>query len=358
MTVDSCGGACACRSGAPQPAGGSLHLASGNAHTLGLLRRTAAALGCGAVTDAGLVIVDGSASAAFLAALGPTLTPLEAQEIRAFFAPPGEATVAAALTAQTLAALSAGIEHAHVLALLDAESAFYARYQPIVDLASGATVAHEALLRAELDGQEVQPAALFAAAEAADRVHVLDRIGRETAIRGAANWLGDATLFVNFIPTSIYRPEVCLRTTERAVAESGLARERLVFEVVESHRVAEVAHLLAILDHYRRGGYRVALDDVGAGYSSLNLLAALEPDIVKIDRDLVQGLPGASAIAVVRGIVTMAHELGALVVAEGIETADQAEAAGELGVDLGQGWLFGRPQRRSTTDGVLSATTG
>lgn len=353
--MDNCGGACACRSGPSRPAVGSLHLASGNAHTLGLLRRAAADLGCGAVTDAGMLVVEGSGVAAFLVAAGRALTVTEAQEVRAFFAPPGAATVADALAAQTLATLSARIEHAQVLALLDTESAFYARYQPIVDLASGETVAHEALLRAELDGEELQPATLFSAAEAANRVHVLDRIGRETAIRGAASWLGDGSLFVNFVPTSIYRPEVCLRTTERVVEESGLARDRLVFEVVESHRVAEVDHLLTILEHYRRSGYRVALDDVGAGYSSLNLLAALRPDVVKIDIDLMQGLPGASAIAVVRGIVTMAHELGALVVGEGIETADQAEAAGELGVDLGQGWLFGRPQRRTPADRVLSA---
>jgi len=353
--VDSCGGACACRSGASRPAAGSLHLASGNAHTLGLLRRTAAGLGLGLGTDAGLLVVEASGVAAFLAAAGGTLTVTEAQEVRAFFALAGAATVADALAAQPLATLSARIEHAHVLALLDAESAFYSRYQPIVDLASGATVAHEALLRAELDGEEVQPATLFSAAEAANRLHVLDRIGRETAIRDAASWLGEATLFVNFIPTSIYRPEICLQTTERVVEESGVARDHLVFEVVESHRVAEVAHLLAILDHYRHSGYRVALDDVGAGYSSLNLLAALRPDVVKIDIDLVQGLPGANAIAVVRGIVTMAHELGALVVGEGIETAGQAEAAGELGVDLGQGWLFGRPQRPTPADRVLSA---
>jgi len=353
--VDSCSGACACRSGASQPAAGSLHLASGNAHTLGLLRRTAAGLGCGTRSDDGMVVVERSGVGAFLAAAGLALTVVEAQEVRGFFSPQGTATVADAMGAQTLTTLRAQIEHADVLALLDDEPAFYSRYQPIVDLANGAIVAHEALLRASLDGEEVKPAILFPVAEAANRLHVLDRIGRETAIRGAASWLGDTSLFVNFIPTSIYRPEVCLRTTELAVEEAGVPRDRLVFEVVESQRVPEVAHLLAILDHYRRSGYRVALDDVGAGYSSLNLLAALQPDVVKIDIELVQGLPGANAIAVVRGIVAMAHDLGAVVVGEGIETADQADAAGELGVDLGQGWFFGRPQRRAATDRELSA---
>lgn len=355
--VDGCGGACACRSGAPSPATGALHLSSGNSHTFALLRRTAIGLGGGEVSEDGLLVVEAGAVAAFLAAAGRVLTPPESAEVRAFFAS-GGASVADAIAAQTLATLSARVEHARVLGLLDAEAAFYSRYQPIVDLGTGATVAHEALLRAELDGEEVQPAQLFAAAEAANLLHVLDRIGRETAIRGAAGWLGDTTLFVNFVPTSIYRPEVCLKTTERVIEESGVAREHVVFEVTESQRVRETDHLLSILAHYRRNGYRVALDDVGAGYSSLQLLAALEPDVVKIDRELVQGLPTASAIAVVRAIVTMSHDLGALVVGEGIETADQAEAAGELGVDLGQGWHFGRPQRRAPAVRVLSAAPG
>ena len=184
-------------------------------------------------------------------------------------------------------------------------------------------------------------------AEATGRVHILDRIGRETAIRNAGGWLGSDLLFVNFVPTSIYRPELCLQSTERAADEAGISRSQLVFEVVESHRVDERGHLLAILDHYRSRGCRVALDDVGAGYSSLNLLASIKPDVVKIDRELVQGLPGDASTAVVRAITEMAHDLGGTVIAECLETEAQADAARALGVDWGQGWLFGRPARRS-----------
>lgn len=120
--------------------------------------------------------------------------------------------------------------------------------------------------------------------------------------------------------------------------------DRLVFEVVESHAVADADHLLGILEYYRSMGARVALDDVGAGYSSLTLLAQVRPEVVKLDKALVQALPDAGATAVVRAVTALAHELGAVVVAEGIETEVTRDLVRDLGADLGQGWLFGRPE--------------
>src|SRR5204863_8205809 len=108
---------------------------------------------------------------------------------------------------------------------------------------------------------------------------------------GAASWLGDDDLFVNVNPTSIYRPQVCLASTERVVHETGIAPSQLVFEVVESHAVADRGHLVSVLEHYRSLGWRVALDDVGAGWSSLSLLAAVRPDVGKLDKRLGQALP-------------------------------------------------------------------
>ena len=173
----------------------------------------------------------------------------------------------------------------------------------------------------------------------------MDRIGRESAISGAVPWLGDDDLFINFNPTSIYRPQVCLASTERVVHETGIEPERLVFEVVESHAIADRGHLVSILDHYRSLGWRVALDDVGAGWSSLSLLAAVRPDVVKLDKRLVQELPDDGARTVLKAVTDLAHQLGAVVVAEGVETERLADEVTALGADLGQGWLFGRPVR-------------
>lgn len=141
--------------------------------------------------------------------------------------------LAAALSAPSVRVAGARIAHADLLPLFDHErAAFHSVFQPIVDLSSGTVVAHEALLRATTSsGAEVLPAPMFAAAEAAGWTHVLDRIGRTTALRDAAGWLGQDRLFINFEPGSIYRPEVCLRTTEQAAREAGLPLEQLVFEV-------------------------------------------------------------------------------------------------------------------------------
>jgi EAL domain-containing protein (putative c-di-GMP-specific phosphodiesterase class I) len=153
-------------------------------------------------------------------------------------------------------------------------------------------------------------------------------------------------LFVNFVPTTIYRPEVCLRTTAQAAVEAGVRLDQLVFEVTEGEHVADIEHLDDVFAYYRRNGSMVALDDLGAGYSSLNMLVRLQPDVVKLDKDIVQALPGPLSKAVVAAVVNMTHSYGGRVVAECIETAEQADAARDLGVDLGQGWFFGRPEER------------
>ena len=274
----------------------------------------------------------------------------------------GRLTAAQAMTALTsapsLVVLAARERHSDLLTLLEDEGAFAAAYQPIVDLRTGGVVGQEALLRAVTDAGEVLPGRLFAAAEEAGWTHRLDRIGRITAIEGAAGWLGEQALHVNFLPTSIYRPQVCLASTEAAARSAGVPLHRIVFEVVESERVEDHDHLRRIMDHYRSLGCRVALDDAGAGYASLSLLAALEPDVVKIDGALVRRLPERAAVAVVRGLTGTAHELGATVVGECVETAEQADVLRDLGVDQGQGHLFGRPVRRDAApDRLMAAAT-
>ncbi|WP_246063823.1 EAL domain-containing protein [Blastococcus colisei] len=278
--------------------------------------------------------------------LARELTAAETEAVRVVTDPPADG---APLTARLLTAPTLAVELARRGVTVEvgvlAEAELWSVYQPIVSLADRSVVAHEALLRGVVDGREVGGGDLFFVAEQAGWLHRLDRIGRESAIAGAVPWLGDDDLFVNFNPTSIYRPQVCLVGTERVVHDTGIAPEQLVFEVVESHAIADRGHLVSILDHYRSLGWRVALDDVGAGWSSLSLLAAVRPDVVKLDKRLVQELPDDGARTVLKAVTELAHQLGAVVVAEGIETERLAEEVTALGADLGQGWLFGRPVR-------------
>jgi EAL domain-containing protein (putative c-di-GMP-specific phosphodiesterase class I) len=114
-------------------------------------------------------------------------------------------------------------------------------------------------------------------------------------------------LSINFIPTPIYRPEVCLRTTESAARQAGVRLDQLVFEVTEGHRIEDVSHLEKVFDYYRSQNCKVALDDLGAGYSSLNVLIRLQPHIVKLDKEIVQALPGPVGETVVAAIVEIVH---------------------------------------------------
>ena len=326
-------------------------LASRVAHSLATIRSVARRRGTPLTAVApGLLEATGGDLEALVTEAAAALSSVESAEVRCLLTGvegTGPDLLAQALTAPSLGAAAARLRHADLVPLFADEAArFHAEYQRIVRLDDGGTVGHEALLRATaVDGARIMPDQLFPAADEAGWTHVLDRVGRTTAIRDAGPWLAEDLLFINFVPTSIYRPEVCLQTTERAAAEAGLRMDQLVFEVTEGHVVEDVDHLDRVFAHYRERGCRVALDDLGSGWSSLALLVRLQPDIVKLERAIVQALPGPAARAVVQAVVDITHSYGGLVLAEGVETEEQAAIARELGCDLGQGWLWGRPVR-------------
>lgn len=296
----------------------------------------------------GLWEIRGPDGAAAVTAVREATSSVEAAQIRVLVdAGAGDRDLlAAAMSAPTLDQLDAQARGVDLRQLFAHErSAFRSAYQPIVSLADRQVVGFEALLRARtVDGVDLPPAPLFGHAERAGWSPRLDRIGRTTALRGAAGWLGDRSLFVNFIPTSIYNPKVCLATTEIAAQQAGIPLAQVVFEVTESERVTDIKHLQRIFDYYRERGCRVALDDLGAGYSSLEVLVRLKPDVVKLDRTLIEHLPDPTSTAVVSAVVGITHAYGGLVLAEGVETEVQSSVAHELGADLGQGWLYGRPE--------------
>ena len=197
-----------------------------------------------------------------------------------------------------------------------------------------------------LDGSLVSPATLLDWAHQEHLTFMLDRVVRELHLRAAGRLhVPDHCQFlVNFLPTAIYRPDFCLATTVRAARESGIAPERIIFEVVETEKMADHDHLRRILAHYREKGFRVALDDVGSGYSGLSLLGDLDPDMIKIDRELVRkAAESATHRGICASLVGLGRDHGHLVLAEGVETEAEWRVMEELGVDLFQGFLFGRP---------------
>ena len=226
------------------------------------------------------------------------------------------------------------------------QNRFYAEFQPIVLAAAPAKVfAYECLLRGrDAEGNSVPPGLIFETARSAELLFQVDRAARLTAIRDASRHGVETPIFINFNPTAIYDPAFCLRTTTAAIKEVGVTPDRVVFEIVESDAVNDPAHLQNIVRFYRQQGFRVALDDLGAGYGSLNLLTLLRPDFVKFDRELVRGVdadPYKQKVLV--KLVEMARELGVHTLAEGVETEDEYRYLAAQGVEYLQGYFFARP---------------
>lgn len=240
----------------------------------------------------------------------------------------------------------ASVDESSFLAAVIEDRRLVTHFQPIWDLRTGALHGWECLSRGLApDGSLVAPDRLFAAAAVSGMLFPLDKLARQTALREASARRLPGRLFINFIPTAIYDPVFCLRSTTELARSLGIEPGRVVFEVVETEQVGDEAHLKSIADYYRAQGFHLALDDVGSGYSSLNLLVALGPDVIKVDRKIVQDIvTRPPSQAVFRALVTMASEIGALLLAEGVETEGELEWVRSAGADLAQGYYWGRPQ--------------
>jgi EAL domain-containing protein (putative c-di-GMP-specific phosphodiesterase class I) len=205
---------------------------------------------------------------------------------------------------------------------------------------------YECLMRGcSEEGELIYPDELLETAFEQQLQFMLDRVCREEHLRNADDQLeDDARILINFLPTSIYEPEFCLRTTLQVVDELGLDRNRIVFEVVETEQVEDREHLIRIVDFYRDAGFEVALDDVGSGYSGLTMLADLSPDIIKIDRELIWKTDQSDQHRqICRSLAEMADQEDQLLLAEGVETSEQFAFLDSLSVDLYQGYLLQKP---------------
>ena len=230
--------------------------------------------------------------------------------------------------------------------LLDFEFAF--AYQPIVDLHRRVIYGHEALVR----GAGGEPACSVLAQVTNENRYTFDQNCRVNAIRGAAELGLQGYLSINFLPNAVYEPAACIRNTLDAAKRYHFPIERIIFEVTEGEQVQDRAHLVKIFHEYRRLQFRTAIDDFGAGYAGLNLLADYQPDIIKIDmalvRDIDTSLPKQ---AIVQGIVAISKALNVRVLAEGVETSAERDFLCRTGITLMQGYWFCKPAFR--TIGVI-----
>lgn len=215
-------------------------------------------------------------------------------------------------------------------------------FQPIVD-DTESIYGYEILARFQhQDGTIIYPNEIFSAARKRGRLYALDRLCRLTAVKYAAKINKKA--FINFIPTSIYSPEFCLKSTVSLANHLGIDPQQFVFEVVESDKVDDIEHLKSILTYYKKKGFQYALDDVGEGYSTIDMLSNLKPQYMKLDMKYAQGVatdPIKQKIA--QTFLNKANEIQSTPLAEGIETRADFEWLKEAGYQLFQGYLFGKP---------------
>jgi EAL domain-containing protein (putative c-di-GMP-specific phosphodiesterase class I) len=217
------------------------------------------------------------------------------------------------------------------------------RLQPIVDLATAATVGYEALSRfTDVTGVARCPEDVFAQATELGLGVRLEQAAAVAALAVLPDLPPGSYLSVNFSPRALLEPA----TADLLLSgPTGQLTDRIVVEVTEHEEVRDYAALLAVLNRLRGHGIRLAIDDTGAGFASLQHVTRLAPDIIKLDSAFVRDIDrdlGRRAVA--RALIGCATETGAVLVAEGIETSAEADQLRALGAQLGQGYHLGRPR--------------
>ncbi|TWA92557.1 EAL domain-containing protein [Bradyrhizobium stylosanthis] len=219
---------------------------------------------------------------------------------------------------------------------------FKMAFQPIVDLSAGMVWGYEALVR----GENGEPAHTVLAQVTDETRYSFDQAARVTAIEAAGPLFAgrDMRLSINFMPNAVYEPKACIQKSLAAAKRVDFPHRNLMFEFTENERMADPAHVAKIVEAYRNFGFWTALDDFGAGYAGLGLLARLQPDLIKIDMELIRDIHASYAKqTIVAGIVNIARQLEVRVLAEGIENEAEVGVLRAAGINLFQGYYFAKP---------------
>ena len=213
-------------------------------------------------------------------------------------------------------------------------------FQPIVDMSTRTVHSYEALIR----GAENEPAYKVLKRVPPGTMHLFDQQARAVAIDLATRLEIGCCLNLNLLPLSLYSSPEAITSTLEAATRNHLPLDRLVLEVVEGEVIADQARFAKLMDQYRALGVRVAIDDFGAGYAGLSLLANFQPEQIKLDMELVRGVERhGPRQAIVRAILQACFDLGIDVIGEGVETIEEYAWLANAGVQLFQGYLFAKP---------------
>jgi EAL domain-containing protein (putative c-di-GMP-specific phosphodiesterase class I) len=217
-------------------------------------------------------------------------------------------------------------------------------YEPIVEVATHTVYGYEALARGPEGSELYSPAALFASAEEEHLLFQLDCLCRQSGLDGARDFPRESKLFLNVRPTTIHDPNFQAEALGRTLEQCNLRPSDVVFEISEQESIENFSIFREVRDYYGKLGFEIALDDVGAGYASLESVMELEPEYIKVDRAFVAGIDEDTARQeLLRALQAVAEKINARIIGEGLDTLEELETLGRLGISFGQGWLFGKP---------------
>ena len=217
-------------------------------------------------------------------------------------------------------------------------------FQPIVHIQTRQIYGYEGLIRGPVNTVLHSPTRLFEAATRAGRLAELDLLCRQLVIKRFAQLRLPGRLFINVDPFSLVHEHSREGQTLEFIEQAGVNPSQVIIELTETHPVEDVQLMQQAMVHYRQMGFRVALDDLGAGYSGLKLWSEIRPDIVKIDRHFIQGVDqDRTKQQFVSAILKTATALGCRVITEGVETGKEYATLRKIGVEMMQGYYFCRP---------------
>jgi EAL domain-containing protein (putative c-di-GMP-specific phosphodiesterase class I) len=216
-------------------------------------------------------------------------------------------------------------------------------FQPIVDVTVGRPLAYECLIRLEAE-RIYNGGEIVNAAQIRNRILDFDNYARDRAIRSAAQYKPEGVkLFVNFFPSAMYDPAPCLRSTIDAIRDTGLKPGDVVFEIIECDPLTNPDHTRRICDFFRAEGFSYAIDDLGIGTNTIDMIPTLKPNFIKVDKSVIWNLSDPARRDMLARAVLLARDCGAQIIAEGIESLQHVRIVRDLGIHLMQGYCFGKP---------------
>ena len=249
------------------------------------------------------------------------------------------------LQAQPLNAITHSVKYAWFLKILAQQRLFF-KYQPIFSLDSGQVFAYECLVRAKDEqGKDLNGSQLIEAGLSTQLAYEFDELARTTCIESICKTKSHQTFLINILPNAIISNPKSLEQNVQQILDLGLRPEQIVFELTEVEALAQSSNLPQIIKQIQEMGVRVAIDDLCGGVSVDHYVMEFRPDILKLDKRLVQGCSRYPLKQILlKSLLESAHEWDVLVIAEGLEDMEDIELCRELGVDMGQGFGLAMPE--------------